>query len=540
MIRIGLSIVALFGCHAALGFRIPKRPSSMAHTSTAPSLNPQPVVYQISTRPWLYALAQAGVPANCGNGRGTQYVCLRDVPDEEWAKIKNDHTDMVWLMGMWQLGEEGLQDSLGYIERYRPDLPDITAEDIIGSPYAVVDYVVNPEIGNAADLAGVRAKLHSLGMGLMLDFVPNHLARDAKLFYEHPEAFIQRPSGDTSPDEWWYNKNGKTVAYGGGPYDGPWTDTLQLNYFSTEAVQLIEGILMTIASQADGIRVDMAHLVLNEVFSRKWGEVLSKGGFGRPPQEFWSGVLSRVKSQYPGIVFVSEAYDYYMTTPPEQEYLTNLGIDYSYNKVVLDKLEHKHLEDFRGYVSSQSNGYLAQACHFTENHDEPRAALSLGGQEQSFAGAIAALTLPGMRLTHFGQYDGLSNRLGVHLRRWTPEAPNSALHARYTKLMEVLAHQVFHYGSWTFIDVPADGSGWRLTAWRWEHDGEKRLVVINFSEQQAWGNVQVADAFGGDGSDNVELTDLLTGTSFSRSANELRTSGLVVGLPAWQAHIFAY
>merc|ERR1740123_1863541 len=236
--------VALLFFHALLaaGFRT-------AHRKTS-AYKAQPVVYQISTRPWLYALAQAGLPANCDNGRGTVYVCLRDVPDSEWLKIKNDHADFVWLMGMWQLGQEGLQDSLGYIERYRPYLPDIQPEDIIGSPYAVVEYTVNPEIGTEEDLAAVRAKLNSLGMRLMLDFVPNHLARDSKLFFEHPEAFIQRPPGDTSPDHWWYHKDGKTVAYGRGPYDGPWTDTLQLNVFSPKALQLIEGLFTSAARHA--------------------------------------------------------------------------------------------------------------------------------------------------------------------------------------------------------------------------------------------------------------------------------------------------
>merc|ERR1719330_174512 len=170
----------------------------------------------------------------------------------------------------------------------------------------------------------------------------------------------------------------------------------------------------------------------------------------------------------------------------------NLGVDYSYNKQVLDLIEHNDLGEMRDYFFSQPQWRLNAMCHFIENHDEPRAALALGGQAQSFAGSVAALTLPGMRLTYFGQYDGLRNRLGVHLRRWMPEAPNPTLHARYNKLMEVLADKVFHFGTWTFVSVPKSGSGWRLTAWRWEYNGEKRLVIVNWSDQQGWGNVQVA------------------------------------------------
>merc|ERR1712060_1014317 len=94
---------------------------------------------------------------------------------------------------------------------------------------------------------------------------------------------------------------------------------------------------------------------------------------------------------------------------------------------------------------------LNRMCHFVENHDEPRAAHSFSSVDKAFTGSVAALTLPGMRLTYFGQYDGLKNRLGVHLRRWMPEAPNSALHARYTKFMGALADKVFHDGTWTFV-----------------------------------------------------------------------------------------
>jgi len=499
------------------------------------------VVYQISTRPWLYELAQSGLPANCTNNRGTNYVCLRDVPDSEWQKIKDDHADMVWLMGMWELGQESLGEAMALFDDMKQwyGVPDLVPEDVIGSPYAPVDYRVIPEIGNDDDLAVVRAKLHSLDMGLMVDFVPNHFARDSKLFLEHPEAFVPRPNGDSSPDNWWYSKNGHTVAFGRGPYDGPWTDTLQINYWNPRAVELVSDLILSVARRADAIRLDMAHLVLNEVFQNSWADQMSRGGFSRPGTEFWADCIARAKRET-DVIFVSEAYDYYMTSPPEQELLTNLGVDYSYNKIVLDKIEHFDVGKMREYFFAQPQWRLNRMCHFVENHDEPRAALALGGSAQSFAGSVAALTLPGMRLTYFGQYDGLRNRLGVHLRRGMPEARDAALHAKYTKLMEALDHPVFHQGTWTMISIPQSGSGWRLTAWRWEHNGEKRLVVFNWSDQQGWGGVQAADAYSRDGSDNIQLTDLLTGETFDRSASEMRGSGLFVGLAPWQAHIFTY
>jgi len=284
----------------------------------------------------------------------------------------------------------------------------------------------------------------------------------------------------------------------------------------------------------------MAHLVLNEVFQRSWGDQMWRGGFSRPQHEFWHQVITSVKQQKPNIIFLSEAYDYYFTQPAEQELLTQLGVDYSYNKKVLDLLEHQHLDHLRGYLSTQSQSRLNKMCHFVENHDEPRSAASLGGVQQAFAGSIVALTIPGLRFTWEGQFEGLKNTLGIHVRRATAEQPNPGIHAQYSKLMEILTSEVFHRGTWTYIHVPKSGSGWRLLAWRWEYQGEKRLVVVNFSDQEGWANVQVADAAQRGGSDSMEVTDLLTGTAYKRSAREMRSSGLIVGLQPWNAQIFAY
>merc|ERR1719336_2797101 len=272
-----------------------------------------------------------------------------------------------------------------------------------------------------------------MGMGLMADFVPNHFARDAVLFADHPEAFLERPANDTSPNEWWHTKNGKQYAYGRGPYDGPWTDTLNINYWSPAAVALVSNIFVNVAKRVDGLRLDMAMLPLNDVWENAWGDVMTKGGWTRPETEFWADVIARAKAENPRVVIVAETYDYYMTTPVEEVYLTNLGVDYSYDKKVLDVLEHENLDEMRGFLFQQPQWRLNRMCHFVENHDEPRAAHSFGGEAKAFAGSVAALTLPGMRLAYFGQYDGLANRLGVHLRRGTPEDRHPEIHAQYSK-----------------------------------------------------------------------------------------------------------
>merc|ERR1719336_2511647 len=100
---------------------------------------------------------------------------------------------------------------------------------------------------------------------------------------------------------------------------------------------------------------------------------------------------------------MAEAYDYHFTNPPEKQKLQDLGFDVVYDKVVLDDLVTGNLDTVRGYLGSQSQGYLARTAHFVENHDEKRSAAALGGKQQAFAGAVVASTIPGLRLFFFGQ-----------------------------------------------------------------------------------------------------------------------------------------
>src|SRR3989338_4323607 len=98
---------------------------------------------ELSARPWLYNLSLAA-------GRS---VALADVPDAELDRIAGLGFDMVWLIGVWSLGEYGLnfdRTDAGLLAHYAQVLPGFTQDDIIGSPYAVTEYVINPPIGSGA------------------------------------------------------------------------------------------------------------------------------------------------------------------------------------------------------------------------------------------------------------------------------------------------------------------------------------------------------------------------------------------------------
>ena len=125
----------------------------------------------------------------------------------------------------------------------------------------------------------------------MLDFVPNHMAPDHPWIDEHPDYFVHGSETDLARSPRNYcrvqTKNGPLLlAYGRDPYFAGWPDTLQLNYGNPELQQAMIGELERIAGQCDGVRCDMAMLVLPDVFERTWGI---------RAQPFWPKATQRVR-----------------------------------------------------------------------------------------------------------------------------------------------------------------------------------------------------------------------------------------------------
>ncbi|MFP3568045.1 hypothetical protein SB772_28320 [Paraburkholderia sp. SIMBA_030] len=110
----------------------------------------------------------------------------------------------------------------------------------------------------------------------MLDFVPNHMAPDHDWIDAHPDCFVHGSEADLvrSPRNYCRvrTSNGPLIfAHGRDPYFDGWPDTLQLDYGNAELQQAMIGELKRIAGQCDGLRCDMAMLVLPDVFERTWG-----------------------------------------------------------------------------------------------------------------------------------------------------------------------------------------------------------------------------------------------------------------------------
>jgi hypothetical protein len=175
---------------------------------------------------------------------------------------------------------------------------------------------------------------------------------------------------------------------------------------------------------------------------------------------------------------------------------------------------------------------------FIENHDEPRAAAAFS-PGKARAAAVAILTLPGAKLLHQGQFEGMKVRLPVFLARRPVEPVDRELVVFYERLLKATDRDVFRNGSWRLCER----SGWpdnqscrNLLAWCWVKDDERYLIVINFGQEAAQARVHVPwDELRGR---NWRLNDMLSGESYDRSGSDMRDGGLYVDRAPWKCHLF--
>lgn len=316
-------------------------------------------------------------------------------------------------------------------------------------------------------------------------------------------------------------------ACGRDPYFPAWEDVLQLNAFDPGQRQAAIETALSIASQCDGIRCDMAMLLLNAIFQRTWGWRVGQS----PPTEYWMEVIARIKKEYPEFLFVAEAY-----WDLEWE-LQQKGFDFCYDKRLYDRLKDDNAESVRTHLCANL-GYQQKLLRFIENHDAERAAAAFPIEKQS-AAAVTMATVPGARLFHEGQFEGRKIRLPVFLRRRPDEPVNSDLEAFYSKLLQAIDLPAFREGQWTLCSRsgwPDNTSYQHLLTWSWLKDDELYLVVVNLSDSAAQGLVQVP-WYAAQGK-TCHLSDLLSRAAYDRSGSEMISPGLYMDLPAWQCHLF--
>jgi hypothetical protein len=479
----------------------------------------QPVIYEVNTVVWLGELSR----------RYGRPVTLGDVPVQAWDELALAGVDAVWLMGVWERSPAGLQiaQTDEALQRsFREALPDIHPGDVVGSPYCVRRYVADGPLGGPADLAAAREALARRGVRLLLDYVPNHVAPDHPWVGEHPEYFVRGDGTDLErAPEAFINAAGNVLALGRDPYFAPWPDVVQLNAFAPQLRDATVEVLTEIGSQCDGVRCDMAMLLMNDVFAKTWGERAGPV----PAMDFWPQVLGRVRRQHPDMLFVAEAY-WDMEWALQQQ-----GFDYCYDKRLYDRLLHESAGHVRAHLLADV-AYQRRLVRFLENHDEPRAAATMP-REKERAAAVMIATLPGATLWHEGQFEGRRVRPPVFLARRPDEPADGELRGFHRQLLDAVHADGLREGEWRLLE----SAGWpdnpthdNLLAWCWQGAG-RHLVIVNLSDQPAQARVQLPwnDLEG----KRWRLSELLSESTYEREGTELAGSGLFVAVDGWQWHL---
>ena len=401
------------------------------------------VIYQIFTR--LFGNkenTQKYFGTRDENGVG-KFNDITDVALQELKKMGITH---VWYTGVIEHATLTDYSAFGI----PADHPEVV-KGRAGSPYAIKDYYdVNPDLAvdvknRLGEFDALVRRTHDNGLKLLIDFVPNHVARhyhsDAKPagvqdlgenddptqpfapnnnFYYLPGQTLKVPKGNnpmhwvgglqeagSTPVEPYVEKPAKATGndlFSAEPSVGDWYETVKLNYgidYAHDRARHFDPIPSTwhkmhdiLAYWAkrgvDGFRCDMAEMV---------------------PVEFWGWVIPRIKEINPDIRFIAEIYN-----PKEYRNYIRIGkFDYLYDKVGLyDSL--RRLMEGHGHVSAityswkeETRGIATHMLRFLENHDEQRIA-SYQFAKSPWA-AVPAMTVsatlgPGPVMIYFGQEVG--------------------------------------------------------------------------------------------------------------------------------------
>jgi len=254
-----------------------------------------PHLYELSAWPWLESVSV----------RAGTTITLANVPAAEWDGLAKQGIDCIYLMGVWRRSAAGrliARSDQALIAEFDRVLPGWSMRDVPGSPYCIQAYEPDARMGGWEGLDKARADLASRDMALILDFVPNHTGFDHAWIQSNPEFYVQgtldnyrlepqlfHPVEDAND-----NTIVRFIACWRDPFFPPWIDVAQLNYYNPKTRVAMIDVLKTIAAHCDGVRCDMAMLVLNDVFAQTWARRVDLL-WNAPADEFWPQATAQVK-----------------------------------------------------------------------------------------------------------------------------------------------------------------------------------------------------------------------------------------------------
>lgn len=507
----------------------------MRSEGTVPRMIPPRLILEINTRLWLRLL---------GRGRA---VTFREVPEamlEAWA---GKGFDAMWLMGVWlpsSISKGIAFEHPGLRRDYSRFLPDWTPEDVIGSPYSISGYQIPPEWGGEEALLELRERMHRHGLRLILDFVPNHTARDHPWVYDYPSRYVRLTDEELArnPEAGFRAMTAEgdmVIAHGKDPYFPPWTDTAQLDYRNPELHAAQREVLHQLAKLCDGVRCDVAMLVLPEVFEKVWPARASmpplrsspvRGGESVP--EFWEPTIREIQQAHPAFCFIAETYW------GLDKALNARGFDLTYDKELLDQIvsEMPLTTDLFKHPAERHR----QRLRFLENHDEPRIAGRLP-KDKHFAAATWVFLLPSSTLVYDGQLEGYKTKSPVQLRRDPLEQTDNEIAEFYERLLAVMRREAVRKGNWQLLHLrPAwigSESCRHMLGQGYDLGGEHLRIFVNWSSLRS--QCYVDAELGMLHDREVVLRDQMGPKKYVRQGTELMMRGLYLDLEPWEFHVFA-
>ena len=389
-------------------------------------------------------------------------------------RIKELGVDIIWLMPVYSIGEKKRKGKLG-------------------SPYSVKDYYsINPEFGTMADFKNLVDAAHTIGLRVILDWVPNHTAWDAVWIDEHPEYYTEYKGALTVP----LNEHGEPIE--------DWSDVVDLDYSNPDTRKaMIDAMKFWVEEYGiDGYRMDMAGLV---------------------PNDFWKEARPAMDSLKP-LYFLAEWQD-------EPEHFTSLfhtnygwkwkDITKSIGRGEQSALALDSLHDFltRFYPSHFSQLY------FTQNHDENTHSgtdSELYG-ESADAFKVLSFTWSGFPMIYNGQEDSLDQRLGFFEQ--TPIEWGDYNKTPFYQALSALRHgnRALWSGPHGGIPIKLDtDSNETIYAFYREKEGDKVVVILNLSTDIRTFTLNVPESLTGPYAD-----------VFGRSTTQL-TPELTMTLKPWE------
>ena len=530
------------------------------------------ILYQIFTR--LFGNDNTScVP----NGSIEQNGCgkLADFTPEALAAIKKLGTTHVWYTGVIEHATQTDYSAQGILPDHKA-----TVKGKAGSPYAIKDYYdIDPDLATSVpnrmkEFTQLVKRTHAAGLKMIIDFVPNHVARcyhsdakpknvvdlgerdDTSVFFSPKNNFYYLPGTTLGGEVDWQDYtetparatgNNRFDAY---PSRNDWYETVKLNYgvnylegertdfypFPSTWLKMRDILLFWAKKGVDGFRCDMAEMV---------------------PFQFWGWVIPIIKEKYPHIIFIAEVYN----TWEYYNYVKHGKFDYLYDKVGLyDTLIGiiRHQQSATDITRTWQNlGELRpHMLHFMENHDEQRLASDfiVGHGRPALPAMLVSATIDTCpTMVYFGQelgergmdqegYSGRDGRTTIFdywsvdtLRRWRDGGTFSGkglnegerdLQAYYSRLLHI-ARDEKAITEGDFFDLmyvnphTADFNPHRQYAFLRKHENELLLIVANFDSWDTSVAVNIpTDAFNYFNLptlDEAKSTELLTGEDITLS-----------------------